>query len=287
MPSPCRLDACEKNTTISRGRRGGGGACKSIRRALLLEHCVPPVLIVSPHALRFHFDEFLQLPRRRLHPTHAVTRRPRAPQRIAYARTHTHNRKAMVKVYSHYVAEYKQARASSPFSSAGWWLNRWPPLAHLETALKLGAFYAAYRVTRPSIPLLHTVALLAWPQLHTRACMILQACASLLAVAIADRLFYREIVSMLFIAPNVWSHWRVWQALRVGMANRAAYLWFCALMLAGEVVKLAFLQAFEFKTGTVARRALTAMVLLFAAAYAALIGLEVYAKRASMVLKHV
>lgn len=59
----------------------------------------------------------------------------------------------MVYIPPHFIAEWREARKASIFSSAGWWLNRWPALGWAETLLKVIAWtYAPYVALVPPAP---------------------------------------------------------------------------------------------------------------------------------------
>ncbi|GAB0495646.1 hypothetical protein MMPV_006950 [Pyropia vietnamensis] len=59
----------------------------------------------------------------------------------------------MVYIPPHFIAEWREARKASVFSSAGWWLNRWPALGWAETILKAIAWtYAPYVALVPPPP---------------------------------------------------------------------------------------------------------------------------------------
>lgn len=86
------------------------------------------------------------------------------------------------------------------------------------------------------------------PQVAVELSIMLLA-SILLAVAIIDRLVYREIISMIFVFPNNWAHWSVTMALyhngRDGL-NGKYFRIFCWLMLTGDVVKLLFFAVHDF-----------------------------------------
>jgi hypothetical protein len=162
----------------------------------------------------------------------------------------------MVFVPRTFVPEYRPARKFPLVASDGWWLNRWPVLGWLETVVKLAAFCVAAYVPLPEphpyMPLLSDVSRVVF----LAETFLMFGGSTLIALAIFDRLVYREIVSILFVVPNNWAHWTVVSAMyrygRGGISVRHFRL-FCWLMLAGDVVKLVFFTVHDFRILAVTR----------------------------------
>jgi hypothetical protein len=161
----------------------------------------------------------------------------------------------MVHVPDVFVPEYRPARKLPIVSSAGWWLNRWPFLGWLETAVKVMAFVVASYV-----PLRNAVNM--DPRTHSQSAsfyietFLMFGGSSVIALALLDRIFYREMISMIFVFPNIWAHWNIavamYQSGRGGISTRyfRLFLW---LMLAGDIVKLLFFAVHDFSMLSVAR----------------------------------
>ena len=154
-----------------------------------------------------------------------------------------------------------------------WHVATWPPLAWLETAVKGVAQIIGIvilidalgdPVRRPNGTRLAEVTLLALVSLG-------------LLAAIADRVAEREVIAMAFVVPNNVAHWGVTVALLTvpGPGDLAAA--FFALMLLGELVKLAFLRTSGYRVREVPPRVVTALTGAYAAAYAVLLVLHLVA----------
>lgn len=159
----------------------------------------------------------------------------------------------MVFIPSEFIPEYRPARKFSPFSSHGWWLNRWPLLGWLETFVKIAAWCFIPYVSVENAPLAQFETISHSFVIET--CVMLVA-AVLLTVAIIDRLVYREILSMIFVFPNNWAHWTVamamWRGGRNGIHVRYMRV-FCWLMFAGDIVKLIFFAVHDFSRLNISR----------------------------------
>lgn len=153
-----------------------------------------------------------------------------------------------------FIAEYRVARTLPLLSSAGWWVNRWPFLGLLETAVKLCAFLAAAYVplgasSAPPATALERAPFYAQTFLFFGGTVIL-------SLAIFERvLMYRELISVAFVLPNIWAHWTVLAAMYRGRAAVSVFHFrvFLALMLAGDVVKLVFFAVHDFSMLNIAR----------------------------------
>lgn len=104
------------------------------------------------------------------------------------------------------------------------------------------------------------------------AVMFIASC--LLTGAIVDRLFYREIISMIFVFPNHWAHWSVYTALMERRVDGFALRNFLWLMFAGDVVKLIFFLVHGFEIKALAKYAVYSLVAFFAFMYAFCLAIE-------------
>lgn len=147
-----------------------------------------------------------------------------------------------------------------------WHVGSWPALAWAETALKalgIGVGVAAL-LTALDAP----VDGAGGPRL---AAVVILAVLSLgLVAAIADRVAEREVVGVVFILAMNAGHWCMTVAL--ARDEVAGFLVaFAALMLAGDLVKLAFLARSGFTVRAVPRAVVYGLTASYAVAYAALI----------------
>lgn len=152
-----------------------------------------------------------------------------------------------------FISEYRPARKHGLASSDGWWLNRWPLLGWLETFVKIGAWCFVPLIAVPSAS--HVPIESFSPAFFVQT-LIMGVASILLAAAILDRMFYREVISMIFVFPNTWAHWTVLNAMMFGgrTAVNVPYLRiFCWLMFAGDIVKLIFFAVHDFSIALVAK----------------------------------
>jgi hypothetical protein len=165
------------------------------------------------------------------------------------------DRSAMVYIPNAFIPEYRAARKLPIASSGGWWLNRWPFLGWLETAVKVMAFIVASHVPLRNSGDFDISARSQSPSFYIETFLMFGG-ASLITLAVLDRIFYREIISMMFVLPNIWAHWTVAAAMyrfgRGGISTRY-FRQFCWLMLTGDVVKLMFFTVHDFSMLSVAR----------------------------------
>lgn len=164
----------------------------------------------------------------------------------------------MVVYQSEFVPEYRPCRQFSIFSSKGWWLNKWPLLGWLETFVKIAAWVFVPFLSSPG-GYRADVEDFAKPYLAKQFALevlIMFLASAFLAVAIIDRLVYREIISMIFVFPNNWAHWTVLREMmrrgRNGI-NVKYFRAFCWLTLSGDIVKLLFFAVHDFSRLNVAR----------------------------------
>eukprot|EP00190_Bangiopsis_sp_CCMP1999_P004648 CAMPEP_0198727716 /NCGR_PEP_ID=MMETSP1475-20131203/4869_1 /TAXON_ID= ORGANISM="Unidentified sp., Strain CCMP1999" /NCGR_SAMPLE_ID=MMETSP1475 /ASSEMBLY_ACC=CAM_ASM_001111 /LENGTH=200 /DNA_ID=CAMNT_0044489831 /DNA_START=51 /DNA_END=653 /DNA_ORIENTATION=- len=177
-----------------------------------------------------------------------------------------------------FVAEYIPARSVSPLRAEGWWLNRWPFLGWLETFVKGAAWYYAARTPQRGGlwgGSLSTVRL--EPSASYRyEVYIMLLLTGLLIAAIGDRIFYREIISMCFVFPQMYSHVVVTGAMLRGRAAISVrdfriFIW---LQFIGDLVKLLFFIVHDFNIKKVARWVLYTLVTLFFVMYAIVLLLD-------------
>lgn len=152
-----------------------------------------------------------------------------------------------------------------------WYVAQWPPLAWLETVIKLvaiGVGVAAF------------IGMLskgdwALPSGFRLAQAIVLALLSLgLVVAIFDRLAEREVVATIFVIFNNLGHWGMVLALASESVPGGGLVAFCALMLAGDLVKLIFLKVHDFTVRETPRSVLYGLTLSYVAGYAVVLILE-------------
>ncbi len=154
-----------------------------------------------------------------------------------------------------------------------WHVTAWPPLAWLETAIKLvalaiGVFVFVNALDGGPFELPGGVAL---------AQMVVLALLSLgLVAAIGDRLIEREIIAMAFVIVNNLGHWSMVLALGLGVTGHAVAL-FATLMLAGDLVKLLFIATTrDFTVRDLPRIMLYALTGVYVAGYALIVLLEAF-----------
>jgi len=146
-----------------------------------------------------------------------------------------------------------------------WHVAPMAPLEKLETGLKVIAIIVAAVVffqTRSSsgvVELTGTVAIQA---------RILRIMAIGLAVAILDRLQQREVVSIVFVVFNDLAHWGMYFALASGIAPVAGVIVYCALMMTGDMAKIAFFATTDYTVRGIPKPLLLGGVAAFVVAYA-------------------
>lgn len=132
-------------------------------------------------------------------------------------------------------------------TTKGWHVDRWPPLAWLQTAIKLAAIILGI-VAGVLVLSSGTLALPAGLRLAQLIILVILSLG--LVAAILDRLAGREIVAMVFALLNNLGHW----GMVISLATSPGLGWmlpaFAALMLLGDLVKLVFLKIHDFTCGT-------------------------------------
>jgi len=131
----------------------------------------------------------------------------------------------------------------APPSSKKWHVAKWPPLAWLETGLKLVASVIGVVALVQAL----VASSFRWPAgLRLVQFGVLVLLSLGLVAAIWDRYLEREVVAMVFILLNNLGHW----GMVVSLASRPGPGWlllaFVLLMLAGDAIKLVFLQWQDF-----------------------------------------
>jgi hypothetical protein len=124
-----------------------------------------------------------------------------------------------------------------------WHVAQWPPLAWLETTVKLAALVVG------TVALVQALSggTFALPNGLRLVQLILLAFLSLgLVAAIFDRLAEREIVAMVFVLINNLGHWGMVVALASELGPGGLLPAFAGLMLLGDLVKLVFLRVHNF-----------------------------------------
>jgi hypothetical protein len=153
----------------------------------------------------------------------------------------------------------------------GWHVVSWPPLAWLETAIKLvaiiiGIVALAQALSGGALGLPSGITLVQW--------IILVILSLGLVVAILDRLREREIVAMAFVVLNNLGHWGMVVALAAEPGPGWMLPAFAALMLFGDLVKLVFLRVHDFRVRDTPKVAWYGLTSIYVAGYLAILLLE-------------
>jgi hypothetical protein len=124
-----------------------------------------------------------------------------------------------------------------------WHVAAWPPLAWLETVVKLAALILGIVALGQAL----SGGTFSLPGGLRLAQFVVLALLSLgLMAAIFDRLAEREIVAMVFVVINNVGHW----GMVVALATEPGPGWllpaFAGLMLLGDLIKLVFLRIHSF-----------------------------------------
>jgi len=149
-----------------------------------------------------------------------------------------------------------------------WHIAKWPPLAWLETIIKLVALIIGISAGVMAL----AVGEFALPAGTELAQFIILIILSLgLITAIFDRIADREIIAMIFVVLNNLGHW----GMVLGLAAASEWLlWFAGFMLLGDLVKLLFIRVNQFTVRDFSPRILYALTLFYVGGYALLILLE-------------
>lgn len=152
-----------------------------------------------------------------------------------------------------------------------WHVASWPPLAWLETVVKLAALTLGIVALGQAL----SGGAFALPGGLRLAQFIILAFVSLgLVAAIFDRLIEREIVAMAFVVINNLGHWGMVAALASKPGPGGLLPAFAGLMLLGDLVKLVFLRVHDFSVRDTPKTALYGLTLAYVAGYAILLILE-------------
>jgi hypothetical protein len=125
----------------------------------------------------------------------------------------------------------------------GWHVAQWPLLAWLETAIKLvaiaiGMIALVQAIVGGTFYLPRGLCLAQW--------VIMIVLSLGLVAAILDRLAEKEIVAMVFVVLNNIGHWGMVVAMATLPGPGILLTLFAALMVAGDLVKLVFLNVHDF-----------------------------------------
>ena len=152
-----------------------------------------------------------------------------------------------------------------------WHFADWPPLAWLETVIKLFALLlailTAYRgIQRWTFEFPTGLVLVEW---------IIMLLLSLgLTLAILDRIQNREILAMGFVIVNNIGHWGLTYTLMTDPGPGSLLAVFAGLMLLGDLVKLLFIRIHTFKVRDVPKSVLYGLTAFYVVGYSAILLIE-------------
>lgn len=151
-----------------------------------------------------------------------------------------------------------------------WRVGEWGLLGWAETVLKTagaGVGVAAFLVTL-GVPA-------DGPSGVRLAQVILLAVLSLgLVAGVYDRYLEREVIGIVFVPVMLAGHLGMTLALARDADAGASLVAFCALVLAGDLVKLLFLATSDFRVRDLPRAAVMGLTGLYAAGYVALLVMQ-------------
>lgn len=155
--------------------------------------------------------------------------------------------------------------------TTNWHFADWPPLAQVETVIKLFALLLAilvtYRALRYwSFEFPSGLALVEW--------IIMLVLSLGLVFAIFDRIQNREILAMGFILLNNLGHWGMTYALMTDPGAGSILSVFAFIMLLGDLVKLLFLRVHSFTVRDVPSSVLYGLTAFYILGYSAILLLE-------------
>jgi hypothetical protein len=152
-----------------------------------------------------------------------------------------------------------------------WYVAKWPPLAWLETGIKLVALAIGLLAFFEAL----SAGEFALPSGLRLAQLLVMALLSLgLVAAILDRLVEREVVAMVIVILNNLGHWGMTMALASVQDLGSSLIAFAALMLVGDLVKLLFLKLHDFQVRDTPRGVLYGLTAFYTLGYATLLILE-------------
>ncbi len=152
-----------------------------------------------------------------------------------------------------------------------WHFADWPPLAWLETVIKLFALLlailTAYRgIQRWTFEFPTGLVLVEW---------IIMLLLSLgLTLAILDRIQNREILAMGFVIVNNIGHWGLTYTLITDPGPGSLLAVFAGLMLLGDLVKLLYIRIHTFKVRDVPKSVLYGLTAFYVVGYSAILLIE-------------
>ena len=149
-------------------------------------------------------------------------------------------------------------------SSQKWHVAHWPPLAWLETGIKLvalgiGVGTAVAALTAPNFALPNGLRLVQF--------VILVVLSLGLIAAIFDRIADREIIAMGFVVLNNLGHWGMVLALASTNDLGGVVPLFAGLMLLGDLVKVWFIKAENFTVRDFPQRTLYILTAVYIIGY--------------------
>jgi hypothetical protein len=154
---------------------------------------------------------------------------------------------------------------NKPVDRKQWYIGNWTGLGWLETGLKLAghvvAFYALTQIPPGSNPALNLPVIL-----------LLGIITLAYIAAIYDRWLEKEIIAMLFVVVNVAAHAAMtWTLTQASVPLASLGMLFAAFMLAGDLVKIAFLLRTRFTVRNATTRQMVTLVAGLVIAYAIII----------------
>lgn len=155
--------------------------------------------------------------------------------------------------------------------SEGWHVAKWSTLAWLETIIKSIAILIGIAALVNALSN-GTFELPSGVQLAQS--VVLGILSLGLVAAIFDRLSRRDIVSMVFVIFNNLGHWGMLIALAFIPGPAELLVYFSALMLVGDLVKLASFKVDNFSQSGVSSTTLYALTGFYAVGYAIIMVLE-------------
>ena len=150
----------------------------------------------------------------------------------------------------------------------GWHVAKWSTLAWLETIIKSAALLIAITAFVNTL----SSGIFEFPSgIRLVQSVVLGILSLGLVAAIFDRLRRREIVSMVFVIFNNIGHWGMLTALAFIPGPAAALVYFSALMLVGDLVKLVSFKVDDFTQSGVSSATLYGLTSFYVAGYAILL----------------
>ena len=146
----------------------------------------------------------------------------------------------------------------------GWHVGDYGALGWAETAVKAVAFVIAF------VALAHALDReLARPHgIHVFELILIGVAELGLILAVGDRLIERELIAMAFVLFANAAHLGMLVALLSVPGPGVLLSLFCALMFAGEMIKLRFLRTTDFRVREVAPVVVQGLVVAYAVIYA-------------------